>query len=106
MSVGTLFVGRKRVGKHANDADVRALLTQVDCPTLVMHRRGDRAVRFAAGEFLAAGITGARFLPLDGDCHWWWVEGGEAVVEAILDFMAAAGAPARPARLEPALAHG
>jgi hypothetical protein len=26
MLTGTLFVGRKRVGKHANDADVRALL--------------------------------------------------------------------------------
>jgi hypothetical protein len=26
MSPGTLFVGRKRIGKHANDADVRALL--------------------------------------------------------------------------------
>ena len=28
MLPGTLFVGRKRIGKHANDADVRALLKE------------------------------------------------------------------------------
>jgi hypothetical protein len=28
MSLDTLFVGRKRIGKHANDADVRALLKE------------------------------------------------------------------------------
>lgn len=70
------------------DADVRDLLGQVGCPTLVMHRRGDRAVRFQAGEFLAAGIRGARFKPLDGDCHWWWVDGSEVVTQAIIDFAA------------------
>ncbi|MCW5663234.1 MAG: alpha/beta fold hydrolase [Piscinibacter sp.] len=68
------------------DADVRDLLGRVNCPTLVMHRRGDRAVRFEAGEYLAARIRDARFMPLDGDCHWWWVGDGAAVAEAILDF--------------------
>lgn len=76
------------------DADVRGLLAEVDRPTLVMHRRGDRAVRFAAGEYLATHIAGARWLPLDGDCHWWWVEDADAVIEAILDFTAAAAVPA------------
>lgn len=88
------------------DADVRGLLARVDCPTLVMHRRGDRAVRFAAGEFLAAGIGGARFLPLDGNCHWWWVEDADAVIEALLDFTAAAAPAASTACGEAALAAG
>jgi pimeloyl-ACP methyl ester carboxylesterase/DNA-binding SARP family transcriptional activator len=68
------------------DADVRSLLPSVDCPTLVMHRRGDRAVRFEAGEYLAANIRHAEFVPMDGECHWWWVEDADAVAAEILRF--------------------
>jgi pimeloyl-ACP methyl ester carboxylesterase/DNA-binding SARP family transcriptional activator len=71
------------------EADVRDLLPQVACPTLVMHRRGDRAVRFQAGEHLAANIPAARFLPMPGECHWWWVENPGLVALAILDFASA-----------------
>lgn len=70
------------------DADVRALLPRVGCPTMVMHRRGDRAVRFQAGEYLAARIRDARFVPMEGGCHWWWVEDPAAVASAIVDFAA------------------
>jgi pimeloyl-ACP methyl ester carboxylesterase len=68
------------------DADVRSLLPAVRCPTLVMHRRADRAVRFEAGKHLASVIPGARFVPLDGSCHWWWVEGPDSVADEILRF--------------------
>jgi pimeloyl-ACP methyl ester carboxylesterase len=54
------------------DVDVRHQLASIDCPVLVMHRVGDRAVRYEAGEFLAANIAGARLVPLDGADHWWW----------------------------------
>jgi pimeloyl-ACP methyl ester carboxylesterase/DNA-binding CsgD family transcriptional regulator len=49
--------------------DVRPLLGQVQAPTLVLHRRGDTAMPFAAGLELAAGIPGARFVPLGGSWH-------------------------------------
>ncbi len=52
------------------DVDVRELLQQVTAPTLVIHRRGDTMVPFEAGRELAAGIRGARFLPLDGRNHY------------------------------------
>lgn len=68
------------------DADVRSLLPAVRCPTLVMHRRADRAVRFEAGQHLASVIPGAKFVPLDGSCHWWWVEGPDSVADEILRF--------------------
>ena len=48
---------------------VTDLLPKVTVPTLVIHRRGDAAARFELGRELAAGIPGARFLPLDGRNH-------------------------------------
>ena len=49
--------------------DVTALLPQVSVPTLVMHARDDARVPFDAGRRMAAGIPGARFVPLQGRNH-------------------------------------
>jgi len=49
--------------------DVTELLPKVAVPTLVIHLRGDAVVPFELGRELAAGIPGARFLPLDGRNH-------------------------------------
>lgn len=49
--------------------DVRKLLREVSCPTLVMHPRGDTSPPIEAGRQLAAGIPGARFVPLPGRNH-------------------------------------
>jgi len=49
--------------------DVTALLPQVSVPTLVLHARDDALVRFEAGRRMAAGIPGARFVPLTGRNH-------------------------------------
>jgi pimeloyl-ACP methyl ester carboxylesterase len=51
------------------DADVSALLGQVSVPTLVMHARDDARVPFDQGRRLAAGIPGARFVPLASRNH-------------------------------------
>ena len=51
------------------DTDVSALLTQVSVPTLVMHARDDARVAFDQGRRLAAGIPGARFVPLASRNH-------------------------------------
>lgn len=49
--------------------DVRPLLSQIKCPTLVMHVRGDLRAPFEAGRRLTAGIAGARFVALEGHNH-------------------------------------
>jgi pimeloyl-ACP methyl ester carboxylesterase len=49
--------------------DVRALLSQVTVPTLVMHARDDGVVPFDQGRRLAAGIPGARFVSLSSRNH-------------------------------------
>jgi class 3 adenylate cyclase/pimeloyl-ACP methyl ester carboxylesterase len=53
----------------ANNFDVSALLAQVSVPTLVMHARDDAVVPFEQGRRLAAGIPGARFVPLASRNH-------------------------------------
>jgi pimeloyl-ACP methyl ester carboxylesterase len=58
-----------RYFEAAGNLDVTALLSKVTTPTLVMHVRGDARVPFEAGRALAAGVPGARFIPLQGQNH-------------------------------------
>ena len=51
------------------EADVSSLLSQVKVPTLVMHCRHDARVPFESGRRVAAGISGARFVPLESPNH-------------------------------------
>jgi class 3 adenylate cyclase/pimeloyl-ACP methyl ester carboxylesterase len=51
------------------ETDVSALLSQVKVPTLVMHARHDARVPFELGRRMAAGIPGARFVPLESSNH-------------------------------------
>ena len=60
----------KGVLEALRDTDVRHLLERISVPTLVLHRRGDRAVRIGAGRHLASHIAQARFIELDGADHW------------------------------------
>jgi pimeloyl-ACP methyl ester carboxylesterase len=69
------------------DTDVRPLLPRIATPTLVLHRRGDRAVRIEAGRHLAGAIPGARLVQLDGDDHWLWAGDQRQVVEQIRAFV-------------------
>ena len=51
--------------------DVRAQLSQVRAPTVIVHRRDDRAIPYELGRLVAAGIENATLVPLDGwrTCH-------------------------------------
>ena len=51
------------------DVDVTSLLPQVRVPTLVMHARHDARVPFELGRRMAAGIPGARLVPLESQNH-------------------------------------
>jgi class 3 adenylate cyclase/pimeloyl-ACP methyl ester carboxylesterase len=51
------------------ETDVTALLAKVSVPTLVMHSRHEVRVPFESGRRLAAGIPGARFVPLESRNH-------------------------------------
>ncbi len=49
--------------------EVTDLLSQVSVPTLVLHCRDDAIAPFNEGRRMAAGIAGARFVPLEGGNH-------------------------------------
>src|SRR5262245_27277419 len=77
----------KAVLESLRDTDVRPLLSRIVTPALVLHRRGDRAVRIEAGRHLAGAIPGARFVELDGDDHWLWAGDQRRVIEHIRAFV-------------------
>ena len=54
------------------DLDVRYALPLIQAPTLVLHRRHDRAVNVRAGRWLAEQIPGSRFVELEGSDHAPW----------------------------------
>ena len=84
--------------KALRDTDVRHLLPRVSVPTLVLHRRNDRAVRIAAGRDMAGKITGAQFVELDGNDHWFFAGAQQPVLEAIKRFVGALPRARRPTR--------
>jgi DNA-binding SARP family transcriptional activator/pimeloyl-ACP methyl ester carboxylesterase len=74
------------------DVDVRHLLGRVSAPTLVLHRRGDRAVRIGAGRHLAGHIAKARFVELDGADHWFFAGDQEPLLASVRQFVASLAA--------------
>ena len=85
--------------------DVSAVLPTIQVPTLVLHRRGSRAIPFRLGREVAALLPNARFVPLEGTAHDSWEGDAEAALTAIGDFLgvrlvpptgAAAAADERP----------
>lgn len=66
--------------------DVTSVLASVHAPTLVVHRRGDRAIPSRLGVEVAAGIPNARLVQLEGEIHFPWLGDWETVAELIEDF--------------------
>ena len=63
--------------------DVTKDLPLVTAPTVVIHRKDDRAVPFAEGQRLAAGIPGAILRILPGRAHLPFVGDVDALVDAV-----------------------
>ena len=83
------------------EIDVTDLLPQVAAPTLVVHRRDDRAIPYGAGRELAARIPGAQLVSLPGRSHFPYVGDAAAVVRAILEFLGEPDAPPPAGRAAP-----
>ena len=59
----------KQIVEYMKTFDVRELLEQVLCPTLVVHFSGDLAVPARMGRYLANGITNSEYLEIAGVDH-------------------------------------
>ncbi|MBV9830668.1 MAG: alpha/beta fold hydrolase [Marmoricola sp.] len=71
----------------AYDLDVRPALGRVEAPTLVLHRRGDRAAPLDEGRALAAAIPGAELVELEGRSHLPAIGDADAVVAEVRRFL-------------------
>ena len=67
--------------------DVSELAGQVRAPTLVIHRKEDRAIPFEQGRDVASRIPGATFVPLPGDGHLPWIGDFGVVADLVLAFV-------------------
>lgn len=71
----------------AYELDVRPALPRVQAPTLVLHRREDRAAPISQGRVLADGIAQARLVELDGRSHLPAIGDADAVVSEVRRFL-------------------
>lgn len=78
-------------------SDVREDLPRVTARTLVVHRRGDRAIPLRLGREVAALVRGARFVQLNGETHLPWHGDTDLVLAEIAPFLGFAA---------PAVRHG
>jgi class 3 adenylate cyclase len=72
------------------EADLRPLLPAISCPTLVLHREGNRFIQLGAGRYLAEHIPNAKFVALRGDDHLFFVGDTDALVDEIEEFLTGA----------------
>jgi pimeloyl-ACP methyl ester carboxylesterase len=80
--------------EHVYALDIRSALPALaDIPTLVLHRRDDRAIPYWLGEDLAARIPNSRFVPLAGQDHFPWLGDAGAVLDAAIAHLRGRDAP-------------
>ncbi len=79
--------GMKAILETMRDSDVRDALTKIRCPTLVMHRTGDKLVDWRAGRDMAAAIPHSEFIALDGNDHWLFVGDSQSVLDTMQPYL-------------------
>ncbi len=79
--------GARAIGEMYERLDVRPLLPAIRTPTLVLYRRGDRAVLPAWSRTVAENIPGARVVELEGEDHLFCAGDQQAVLDEIEEFL-------------------
>jgi class 3 adenylate cyclase len=69
------------------ESDLRSVLPAIQAPTLIVHRKGDRAALVGHGRYLAEHIPAARYVELPGDEHLVYVGDSDAIVAEIEEFL-------------------
>ena len=80
------------------DLDLRPALPVISVPTLVMHRDRD-TIPFAGGRYVADHIPGARFIEMEGEDHWPWVNEPDEVCDHVEEFLTGHRPAAPPDRI-------
>ena len=77
--------------------DVEALLSQVTCPTLVLHRREVPLVGMDEARRLASGISQAYLTVFEGTSPAYYLDDAPVVLASIDEFLREGDSPAKPA---------
>lgn len=80
------------------DLDVRSALPQVQAPTLVVHRVGNRYLPLSHGRYLAETIPNARLVELPGEDHLYYAGNADEVLDEVQDFLVGTRGPSEPDR--------
>lgn len=91
--------GIKAVVEVMREIDVRDILPAIRTPTLVLHRKGDRAVRIQAGRYLAGQIPGVKYVELEGQDHWFFIGDSQSILNEMRTFIQNLGSPVVPERM-------
>jgi DNA-binding SARP family transcriptional activator/pimeloyl-ACP methyl ester carboxylesterase len=91
--------GIKAVVEVMREIDVRDILPAIRTPTLVLHRKGDRAVRIQAGRFLSGQIPGVKYVELEGQDHWFFIGDSQSILSEMKTFVQNLGSPVIPERM-------
>jgi class 3 adenylate cyclase len=75
------------VYRMLGNVDVRAVLSSLRVPTLVLHRSGDRWLPSENGRYLAQAMPGARFVELEGSDHFLEFGDQDAVLDEVEEFL-------------------
>lgn len=67
--------------------DIRNVLQLIRVPTLVLHRSGDMTSTVENGRFLAENISGAKYVELGGDDHFFSAGDSDALIDEIEIFL-------------------
>jgi pimeloyl-ACP methyl ester carboxylesterase len=70
-----------------SEADIRKVLPEIQAPTLVIHRTGDKCLRVEEGRYLASRIPSARFVELPGVDHLPFVGDQDAILNEMEAFL-------------------
>lgn len=87
------------VAKMNYEIDARHVLPLIQTPTLIMHRRDDRAVKVEHGRYLAKHIPNARYVELPGSDHVPWAGDVDAIANEVQEFLTGARGAAEPDRI-------
>lgn len=68
-------------------SDLRPVLSSIQMPTLLMHRRDDRHVLRAHAHYLAERIPHSQLLEFDGEDHVWFAGDGARILDEIEAFI-------------------
>ena len=75
------------LGRMNMEIDVRHVLPTVRVPTLVVHRKGDRACWVGGARYMAERIPDAKYVELPGDDHFPVVGDADAVLDEAQEFL-------------------